>query len=62
VPLDAWLFTKHDYYRDPNGVPDVIALQNSVDILRQLGFLKAEIDVQKYLELGYVKEAASRLK
>jgi hypothetical protein len=43
-------------------VPDVIALQNSVDILRQLGFLKAEIDVQKYLELGYVKEAASRLK
>jgi sulfonate transport system substrate-binding protein len=60
--LDPWLFTTHDYYRDPNGVPDVTALQNSVDLLRQLGFLKTEIDAKKYVDLGYVQEAASRLK
>ncbi|HEX3973263.1 MAG TPA: ABC transporter substrate-binding protein [Stellaceae bacterium] len=60
--LDAWLFTTHDYYRDPNGVPNVVALQNSVDLLKQLGFLKTEIDAKTYVDLGYVKEAAARLK
>lgn len=60
--LNAWIFTTHDYYRDPNGIPDVVALQNSVDLLKQLGFLKTEIDAKKYVDLGYVKEAASRLK
>ncbi|HWE74226.1 MAG TPA: ABC transporter substrate-binding protein, partial [Stellaceae bacterium] len=60
--LDAWLFTTHDYYRDPNGVPDVVALQNSVDLLKQLGFLKTQIDAKTYVDLGYVKEAAARLK
>jgi sulfonate transport system substrate-binding protein len=60
--LDPWLFTTHDYYRDSNGVPDVAALQNSVDLLKQLGFLKTEIDAKQYVDLGYVRAAASRLK
>jgi ABC-type nitrate/sulfonate/bicarbonate transport system substrate-binding protein len=56
--LDPWLFTKRDYYRDPGGLPDVDALQSSVDLLRQLGFLKTEIDAKKYVDLSYVREAA----
>ncbi len=60
--LDAWLFTKHDYYRDPNGVPDVDALQANEELLRQLGFLKTQIDVKGHAELSLVKEAAARLK
>jgi len=60
--LDPWLFTKHDYYRDPNGVPDVKALQNSVDLLKQLGLLKTAIDAKKYVDLSYVRAAAARLK
>jgi sulfonate transport system substrate-binding protein len=60
--LDGWIFTKHDYYRDPNGVPDVAALQSSVDVLHQLGFLKTQIDAKKYVDLSYVRAAAARLK
>jgi NitT/TauT family transport system substrate-binding protein len=60
--LDAWLFTKHDYYRDPNGIPDVTALQSSVDVLHQLSFLKTQIDTKKYIDLSYVRAAAARLK
>src|SRR6185437_14255197 len=59
--LDPWLFTKHDYYRDPNGLPDVGALQSSVDLLNQLGFLKAHLDAKSYVDLSLVREAAARL-
>lgn len=60
--LDPWLFTTHDYYRDPNGVPDVGALQSSFNLLKQLGFLKTEIDAKQYVDLDYVRESAFRLK
>jgi NitT/TauT family transport system substrate-binding protein len=60
--LDAWLFTKHDYYRDPNGLPDVDALQANEELLRQLGFLKTAIDAKDNVDLSLVKEAAARLK
>jgi ABC-type nitrate/sulfonate/bicarbonate transport system substrate-binding protein len=60
--LDPWLFTKHDYYRDPNGLPDVAALQSSADLLHKLGFLKTTLDVKKYVDLSYVRAAAARLK
>jgi NitT/TauT family transport system substrate-binding protein len=60
--LDPWLFTRHDYYRDPNGVPDASALQGSVDLLKRLGFLKTEIEAKRYVDLSYVRAAAARLK
>ena len=58
---DAWLFTKNDYYRDPNGVPDLDALQRNIDVQRDLGFLEGKIDVAEYADLGLIKEAASRV-
>lgn len=58
----GWVFTKQDYYRDPNGLPDLGALQRSVDTAADLGFLKSSIDVKKYADLSIVKEAAARLK
>jgi NitT/TauT family transport system substrate-binding protein len=60
--FDSWLFTKTDYYRDPNGVPDVEALQSNVDLQQKLGFLKAKLEVKNYVELSLVEEAAKRLK
>ena len=57
-----WLFTKRDYYRDPDMMPDLAALQANVDQTRALGFFRAPIDVQKYADLSLVKEAAARLK
>jgi sulfonate transport system substrate-binding protein len=58
----GWLFTKHDYYRDPNGLPDLSALQNNVDTAAELGFLKPGLKISDYADLSIVKEAAARLK
>jgi NitT/TauT family transport system substrate-binding protein len=58
----GWLFTKDDYYRDPNMIPDLAALQKNVDMTAELGFVKGKIDVSKYADLSIVKEAAGRLK
>jgi ABC-type nitrate/sulfonate/bicarbonate transport system substrate-binding protein len=58
----GWLFTKKDYYRNPDGLPDLQALQNNVNTAADLGFLKPGLDVMKHADLSIVKEAAARLK
>jgi sulfonate transport system substrate-binding protein len=60
--LDPWLFTKAgDYYRDPNGFPNLDALQKNIDLQQQLGFLKASLDVSKYTDLSLIKAASAAL-
>jgi NitT/TauT family transport system substrate-binding protein len=56
-----WLFSKHDYYRDPDGKPDLDALQRNVDMTKNLGFFNGSIDVQKHADLSLIAEAAKRL-
>lgn len=58
----GWLFTHKDYYRDPNMMPDLVALQRNVDTTAELGFIKKSFDVKKYSDLSLVEEAAKRLK
>ena len=58
----GWLFTHKDYYRDPDGLPDIASLQANMDVQRELGFIKEPIDVKKYVDTSYVKEAAARLR
>lgn len=58
----GWLFTKQDEYRDPNMIPNLVALQRNVDVTRELGFVKKKIDINKYADLSLVREAAKRLK
>ena len=57
----GWLFTRGDYYRDPDMRPAVAALQANVDLQREAGFLKHPLDVRHYLDLGLIEEAARRL-
>jgi sulfonate transport system substrate-binding protein len=57
----GWLFTRDDYYRDPDMRPDVAALQANVDLQRETGFLKHPLDVRHYLDLRLIEEAARRL-
>ena len=57
-----WLFTKKDDYRDPNGKPDLAALQRNLNTQRSLGLLNADIDVKKYNDLSMEQEAAARIK
>jgi NitT/TauT family transport system substrate-binding protein len=63
---DKWIYVKDgengDYYRDPNGIPNVDAIQKNVELQKDLGFAKDTIDVAKYTDLSYIREAAARLK
>jgi sulfonate transport system substrate-binding protein len=58
---EGWVFTKKDYYRDPDALPNLEALQANIDLQHRLGFLRSALDVKKYVELGIAMEAAKRL-
>jgi sulfonate transport system substrate-binding protein len=58
----GWLYTKNDYYRDPNLLPNLDALQKNVDMTKDLGFIQASFDVKAHSDLSMVQEAAKRLK
>jgi NitT/TauT family transport system substrate-binding protein len=63
---DSWLFKKDgekgDYYRNPDGLPDVAGIQKTIDEQVKYGFLKEGIDVKKYTDFSLVEAAAKRLK
>jgi NitT/TauT family transport system substrate-binding protein len=56
-----WLFTKKDYYRDHDGLPDLAALQANIELQRKLGFLKTSFEVKKYADLSFATGAVKRL-
>lgn len=60
--LAAYIYTKADYYRDPTGRPNIAALRHDVETQMELGFFKPGFDIDKYLDLSFVEEAAKRLK
>jgi len=56
-----WAFTSRDQFRDPNGAPNLAALQSNLAQQKAVGLLDDSIDVQKYSDLSMVEEAAKRL-
>jgi sulfonate transport system substrate-binding protein len=56
-----WAFGEHDQYRDPNGMPNLAALQTNLALQKQVGFLKDDIDVKKFSDISMVIEAAKRV-
>jgi sulfonate transport system substrate-binding protein len=57
----GYVFTRRDYYRDPNMLPDLDALQRNVDLTKNLGFAHAHLDVKSHADLSLIEEAAKRL-
>jgi NitT/TauT family transport system substrate-binding protein len=57
-----WLFTKKDFYRDPNLMPDVGSLQRSFDLQADLGYVKQRVDAGKHTDLSMLNEALARAK
>jgi NitT/TauT family transport system substrate-binding protein len=55
-----WVFTKDDYYHDPDARPNLKALQSNLKDQKALDFLKIDIDAAKYADLSLVDEAARR--
>ncbi len=60
--FDGWLLTHKDQYRDPQGLPNLAALQANLDAQHELGFLKTTIAVGNYVDLSLIKEAGERLR
>ena len=58
----GWVFTKQDYYHVPGMRPDLAALQRNVALVKELGLVSAETDVNKYSDLTVLDEATKRLK
>jgi sulfonate transport system substrate-binding protein len=58
--LEDWLFTKKDFYRDHDGKPDLNVIQESIDRVKEVGFIKERVDVSKYADLSLLAEATSR--
>lgn len=56
-----WVFTKRDFYRSPNGTPDLKTVADDLKMEKALGYLKTDIDVSKYADLSIVDEASKRL-
>ena len=54
------MFTKDDYYHDPDARPNLAALQSNLRDQKALDFLKIDIDAAKYADLSLVDEAAKR--
>ena len=58
--LGKYLWTDKDFYYDHNGLPDLGALQNNINALHDLDMIKGDVDVKKYVDLSFIKEAAER--
>ena len=56
-----WAFTNRDYFRGPNGTPDIAAVTADLKMEKTLGYLKTDIDVAKYADLTITEDAVKRL-
>ncbi len=57
----GWLFSKGDFYRDPDGLVDMKALQSNVDDAARLHVIPKSVEMKNYSDFSLVKEAAARL-
>jgi len=60
--IDSWLFTKADFYRTPDGLPELSMLQQNIKQVVDLGLAKSGLDVRKYQDFSLAKDAGERLK
>ncbi len=59
--FEPWLLTAGDQYRDPNGRPNLEAMQHNIDLQKDMGFLSERVDVAKYADLSMIDAADKRL-
>jgi sulfonate transport system substrate-binding protein len=59
--LTPYYLSKKDSYRNPDGIPDLVALQRNIETQVKFGFLKHSIDVRHYADLSFIERAAHRV-
>jgi len=60
--IDSFFLTRKDYYRDPEGRPDLEALQRNLDYLAAKGFIARKLEVDPSVDLSFLDEAKRRLR
>ncbi len=60
--IDSFFLTRLDYYRDPEGRPDLEALQRNLDYLARKGYIPERLEVAPYADLSFLEEARRRLR
>lgn len=58
---NTFAFSKKDFYHNPTATPDLVALQNNIDLMHDLGVLSQKIEVKPYFDLSYLDAAKSKL-
>lgn len=56
-----YALTDGDYFRDPDSIPHIPSLQNTIDVSVEAGVLDQGIDAADYADLSIVEEANARL-
>jgi sulfonate transport system substrate-binding protein len=59
--FEPWLLSKGDQYRDPDGKPNLEAMQHDIEVQKELGFIGASLDVKQYADLSVLDAADKRL-
>jgi NitT/TauT family transport system substrate-binding protein len=59
--FEPWLLSKGDQYRDPDGRPDLAAMQHDIDVQKEMGFLDKPLEIAKYADLSVLDAADARL-
>jgi sulfonate transport system substrate-binding protein len=59
--FEPWLLTKEDQYRDPDGRPNLEAMQHDIDVQKEFGFIPERVEVAKYADLSMIEAANKRL-
>jgi len=60
--FEGWAFGKGDFYRDPNAMVDVAALQSNIAAAAKLKVIPREVVAKNYEDLSLAREAAARIK
>lgn len=60
--LAGYIYTHKDNYQDLNAKPNLAALARNIHAQKELGLIKADVDVKAHADLSLVEEAARRLR
>jgi hypothetical protein len=50
----AYVMTRKDYFRAPDGRVDASLIQKPIDALRDLGLLGGDVSVAQYVDMKYL--------
>jgi NitT/TauT family transport system substrate-binding protein len=60
--FEGWAFGKGDFYRDPDSIVDIAALQSNMEAAAKLKVIPRALDAKKFEDLSLVREAGARIK